>query len=96
MLLVSNATVYLYQKSKQLKTKTMKNYSKKTPKAYVPKFTETGEVSQAHIDNVNANYKQNPANFKTFGKSWNEMSSVEKYQFELEREADKRGSHSTF
>jgi hypothetical protein len=74
----------------------MKNYNKKTKKAYVPRFTSDGVVSQEYINNRNENYKQNRANFDTTLPSWHNMSAEDKYKFELEREADKRGSHSTF
>lgn len=40
--------------------------------------------------------KRNPANFDKSLPSWDDMTAEEKYQFELKREAAKRGSHSNF
>ena len=74
----------------------MKNYSKKTKKTFTPRFSNDGQISQEYINDRNDNYKQNRANFDTSLPSWHNMSAEDKYKFELEREADKRGSHSTF
>ena len=70
----------------------MKTYPKKQPKAYVPRFQSNGLINPESI----VEGKRNPANFDKSLPSWNDMTAEQKYQFELEREADKRGSHSTF
>lgn len=78
--------------NKQLKQNKMKTYPKKQPKAYVPRFSQDGTINPASI----VAKKTNPANFDKTLPSWNDMTAEEKYQFELEREAAKRGSHSSF
>jgi len=71
---------------------TKKVYPKKEKKAFVRRFQDNGLVNPESI----VDGKRNPANFDKSLPSWNDMTAEEKYQFELEREADKRGSHSNF